>query len=112
MFPVHRGEGEFFTLISQFQMPHLIFTFLDDYRRSPERAEPYMAVTFFTDFMAKKDVVLVRGDFSGHLKVDDARRLLRLVEHYYVREPRLVEQFNHEPDRFDWNRFLQTCPRE
>ena len=46
---------------------HCIFTFLQDYMRNPTYAEPYFAVTMFDDLLERKGVVLVRGDFSGHL---------------------------------------------
>ena len=35
--------------------------------RNPPLTEPYMALSYFTDFAERKDTVLIRGDFSGHL---------------------------------------------
>ena len=82
-----KGEGKFFMVISQFQDNHCLFTYLEDYKKNPQTAgkqwcrmflestkkffwvtaEPYMALSYFTDFADSKDVVLIRGDFSGHL---------------------------------------------
>ena len=47
---------------------------LQDYKKDPSNAEPYLSVTFFDDFLDKKGIVLVRGDFSGHL-TKEVRRL-------------------------------------
>ena len=35
--------------------------------KNPLGAEPYLAVTMFDDLVDRKGLVLVRGDFSGHL---------------------------------------------
>lgn len=110
IYPVRRGEGKFFTLVSQFQAPHFIFTYMEDFRKDPHAAEPYFAVTFFDDFMDRKDIVLVRGDFSGHLTKQDAKRLLNLTKHNYSVEPRLVEKFNQDSASFDIEAYLSSCP--
>lgn len=67
IFPVRKGPNEFFMLVAQFQGRHCIFTYLEDFKRNPHGCEPYMAVTFFDDFLDRKQLVLVRGDFSAHL---------------------------------------------
>lgn len=110
VFPVQKGDGKFFTVLSQFQDNYCIFTYLEDYRKDPNNAEPYMAVAFHEDFQDKKGLVLVRGDFSAHLTKDEARRLLWLLSHYYLKEPKLVRTFNKEPEKFDFNSYLQSCP--
>ena len=110
IFPVRRGEGKFFNLISQFQPPHCIFTFMEDFQRNPQLAEPYFAMTFFEDFKDSKGLVLVRGDFSGHINKADATRLLQLTKHFYIDQPKLVETFNQRPAEFDFTRLLAECP--
>jgi len=54
--------------------------------------------------------VLVRGDFSGHLRKADAAHLLTLMRYYYFSEPAAVETFNLDPRAFDWTRHLAGCP--
>ena len=110
IYPVRKGDGKFFTLVSQFQAPHFIFTYMEDFRKDPHAAEPYFAVTFFDDFVDRKGIVLARGDFSGHLTKDDAARLLELTKHYYAKEPKLVEQFNQDAPSFDVQAYLSSCP--
>lgn len=70
-------------LFAQWQDNYCIFTFLDDYRRNPSTAEPYLALTMFDDFLDRKELVLVRGDFSGHLvkPVSGVARRHRLSSH-------------------------------
>ena len=55
-------------------------------------------------------LVLVRGDFSGHLRKADAAHLLTLMRYYYFSEPAAVETFNLDPRAFDWTRHLAGCP--
>lgn len=96
--------------MSQFQPPYCLFTYLEAFQRDPTRAEPYMAVTFFDDFLERKGIVLVRGDFSGHLTKEDASRLLRLTKHYYSTDPKKVEEFNRRPAEFDVDAYFAECP--
>lgn len=110
LYPVLKGDGKYFTLIAEWQDQFCIFTFLDDYRRNPSAAEPYMSVALYDDFLARKQLVLVRGDFSGHLQKRDAAHLLNLMRYFYFVDPRHVELFNKEPSKFDWNGFVASCP--
>jgi hypothetical protein len=67
VFPVRKDEGQFYMVVAQMQDNHVIFTYLEHFKRNPETAEPYLAVTLFDDFLERKQLVLVRGDFSAHL---------------------------------------------
>ena len=58
----------------------------------------------------RAQLVLVRGDFSGHLRKADAAHLLTLMRYYYFSEPGAVETFNLDPRAFDWTRHLAGCP--
>ena len=42
--------------------------------------------------------------------LQDAQRLLYLLERFYLQEPALVETFNKRPKEFDFNRLLSECP--
>ena len=111
LYPVFKGEGRYFTLYAEWQDKYLIMAFLEDYRRSPGGAEPYFSVAVYDDFLAKKGLALVRGDYSAHLTKRDAAHLLNLVAHFHLREPRQLELFNREPAAFSWEGMLATCPR-
>lgn len=111
IYPVLKGDGKFFNLIAEWQDKFCIFTFLEDYRRNPSKAEPYLSVALYDDLLARKQLVLVRGDFSGHLTKRDAAHLLNLMRHFYFHEPKWVEAFNKEPASFDFSAFLNSCPQ-
>lgn len=110
LYPVLKGDGKYFTLIAEWQDKYCIFTFLDDYRRNPSGAEPYLSLALYDDFLTRKQLILVRGDFSGHLTKRDATHILNLVRHYYAFEPKWLEIFNKDPASFDWNTYLRECP--
>ena len=42
LYPVRKGAGAFFTLYAEWQDNFCIFTFLDDYRRNPATAQPWL----------------------------------------------------------------------
>ena len=111
LYPVFKGDGKYFTLFAQWQDKFCIMAFLDDYRRSPAAAEPYFSIAVYDDFVQRKGLALVRGDFSAHLTKADAAHLLNLIVHVHVDEPRQLELFNKDPGSFDWERFLAECPR-
>jgi hypothetical protein len=111
VYPVLKGDGKYFTLIAEWQDNFCIFTFLEDYRRNPSGAEPYMSVAVYPDFLDRKGIALVRGDFSGHLLKRDAVHILNLMRHFYLTEPRHLETFNRDPAAFDWAAFVSACPQ-
>ena len=111
VYPVRKGEGQFFTLFAQWQDRHCIFTYLEDYRRNPLGAEPYFAVTFFDDLVDRKGLVLVRGDYSYHITKPDAEALLDAVEHFYLHDTRLLEDFNLHPERFSFEKLMDAMPQ-
>ena len=112
LYPVLKGDGKFFNLVAEWQDKYCIFTWLEDYRRDPSRAEPYLSVALFDDLLDRKQVVLVRGDFSGHLRKLDAAHILNLMRFYYFQEPKWVETFNKDPAAFDFTAFLASVPGE
>jgi hypothetical protein len=111
VYPVFKGEGKFFTLFAEWQDKFCIMTFLDDYMKNPSGAEPYLSIALYDDFLARKQLVLVRGDFTGHLRKLDAAHLMNLMRYFYFSEPKWVEAFNLEPSKFNFDAFLAECPK-
>lgn len=110
VYPVLKGDGKYFSLVAEWQDNFCIFTFLDDYKRNPSGAEPYLSVALYDDLLERKQLVLVRGDFSGHLTKRDAAHMLNLMRVFYFQEPKWVETFNRDPREFDWTAFVAACP--
>ena len=55
-------------------------------------------------------LVLVRGDFTGHLTKRDAAHMLNLLRYFYLKEPKHVETFNKDPSIFRWDEYVRECP--
>ncbi|RVW38001.1 hypothetical protein CK203_084192 [Vitis vinifera] len=95
-----------------FQMPHMIFTGLEDYKARGTQAAPYFTVTFYTDFAESKDLVLIRGDivFTSKLSDSEAKWLLETAQSFYLNDVRykLVERFNKETREFEFKDVLQA----
>lgn len=109
--PLWRGSG-YTTMFSQVQMPHMIFTGLEDYKARGTQAAPYFTVSYYTEFTESKDLVLIRGDivFSSKLSDSEAKWLLENTQSFYLNDNRykLVERFNKETHEFEFKDVLQA----
>ncbi|CAN8073185.1 unnamed protein product [Agarophyton chilense] len=109
--PVPRGNG-FFTLLVQFQGNHCLLTFLDDYKRNPTEAQPYMTITIFEDMLETKRVALLRGEVVNVLNTKEAKKLVDLLKRFYLSRGRdydMVVAFNENSSRFDFKSVLRTA---
>ncbi|XAR66533.1 hypothetical protein NMG60_11012804 [Bertholletia excelsa] len=109
--PLWRGSG-YTTMFAQVQMPHMIFTGLEDYKAKGTEASPYFTVSYYKEFAESKDLVLVRGDvvFTSKLSDSEAKWLLDTAHSFYLNDVRykLVERFNREPREFEFKDVLQA----
>uniref|UniRef100_A0ACD5TSU8 Uncharacterized protein n=1 Tax=Avena sativa TaxID=4498 RepID=A0ACD5TSU8_AVESA len=109
--PLWRGSG-YTTMFMQVQLPHMIFTGLEDYKARGTQASPYYTVTHYTEFAETKDTVLVRGDvvFTSKLTDLEAKTLLETAHSFYLNDVRykLVERFNKETQDFEFKDVLQV----
>lgn len=99
-------------MFMQVQLPHMIFTGLEDYKARGTQASPYYTVTHYTEFAETKDTVLVRGDvvFTSKLTDSEAKCLLETAHSFYLNDVRykLVERFNKETHDFEFKDVLQA----
>ncbi|CAK7350475.1 unnamed protein product [Dovyalis caffra] len=109
--PLWRGSG-YTTMFAQVQMPHMIFTGLEDYKSRGTQASPYFTVKFYTEFAESKDLVLIRGDivFTSKLTDKEAEWLLETAQSFYLNDARykLVEQFNKQTHNFEFKDVLRA----
>ncbi|XP_041025239.1 ATP synthase mitochondrial F1 complex assembly factor 1-like [Juglans microcarpa x Juglans regia] len=109
--PLWRGSG-YTTMFAQVQMPHIIFTGLEDYKARGTQATPYFTVSYHKEFAESKDLVLVRGDvvFTSKLSDTEAKWLLETAQSFYLNDMRykLVERFNKETRDFEFKDVLQA----
>ncbi|CAI5475675.1 unnamed protein product [Closterium sp. Yama58-4] len=109
--PVARSKG-FVTMLAQAQMPHLLFTGLEDFKVRGPSASPFFTVTHYPDLAAEKGVVLVRGDvvLPSKLNDEEAQTLLKDLHSFYTQDSRYrhVEAFNKRPDEFDYRAVVRA----
>ncbi|XP_050220815.1 uncharacterized protein LOC126671142 [Mercurialis annua] len=109
--PMWRGNG-YTTMFAQVNMPHMIFTGLEDYKAKGTQASPYFTVSFYTEFAESKDLVLIRGDivFASKLSDEEAKWLLEAAQSFYLNDARfkLVERFNKETHDFEFKDVLRA----
>lgn len=109
--PLWKGSG-YATMFAQVQMPHMIFTGLEDYKARGTQASPYFTVSYYKEFAESKDLVLIRGDvvFTSKLTDEEAKWLLETTQSFYLNDARykLVERFNKETHDFEFKDVLQA----
>lgn len=110
VFPIKKGEG-FYNVVLQNQEKSFIYTFIDDFRKGPERSSPYLVVTLFEELLFKKGVILVRGDIINELSQSEAVTLFNMTKDFYTIESLFnkVKEFNHESRKFDFNSHINFC---
>ncbi|KAL5575322.1 hypothetical protein UlMin_017021 [Ulmus minor] len=109
--PVWKGSG-YTTMFVQVQMPHILFTGLEDYKARGTQAAPYFTITYYKEFAETKDLVLIRGDvvFASKLSDSEAKWLLETAQSFYLNDSRykLVKTFNKETRDFEFKDVLRA----
>ena len=99
-------------LFSQFSSAHSMFAFtaLEDYRRSPELAPPWLSVLLFDELLDDKGLALVRAEADAdRLTKDEVENLLSLVRRFYGTDDYdKVWAFNHFQKRFDIDAYISS----
>nr|POE69756.1 hypothetical protein CFP56_24131 [Quercus suber] len=94
------------------QMPHILFTGLEDYKARGTQSAPYFTVSYYNEFAESKDLVLIRGDvvFTSKISDTEAKWLLETTQSFYLNDVRykLVERFNKETHDFEIKDVLQA----
>lgn len=109
--PLGKGPGKSLSILLQCQLPHVLFTGLEDFKQMGASAPPVMTVTHYPELLASHNLVLARADaVSPHVvSVPEARTLVALTHAFYS-DPRSflkVHEFNHEPQRFSYTDLLR-----
>lgn len=102
-----------------FNFISLIYTFLEDYKKDPNKANPYMVLTLYDELIYRKGcsisnnlgLGLARVDIIGDLNKREAEVIYNLTSDYFVKEPLFnkVLQFNHKPNEFNYEEHIQQC---
>lgn len=111
VWPVRRQSGHML-LYSQFAPAHSMFafTFLEDYRRSPGLAPPWMSVLLYGELVPTKGIALLRAESdSDRLTKEETEGLLALLRRFYATDDYdKVWAFNHFQRRFDLEAYLNS----
>lgn len=58
----------------QWQDKYCLCTYLEDYKKDPAAAMPYLTFTVFDDMVEKKSVALMRGEVTNQMTVPEAKK--------------------------------------
>jgi ATP synthase mitochondrial F1 complex assembly factor 1 len=93
----------------QFQGHQVYFTPLLEYQLKKEGARPTFSITFYTDLMAEKNIVLMLGelsDKSNTLSLVEAQHLIYQLQIFYVtgseKQKAMVHKFCKVPEEFSY----------
>lgn len=108
--PLQQIDG-YTSYFLQAQMPHLLFTGLEDYKIRGTNASPYLTVAHYTELADSKGLVLVRGDIVFPSKLSDvqAKKLLEISHSFFLHDSRfaLVEKLNKDSADFEFQDVLK-----
>ncbi|PJF17104.1 hypothetical protein PSACC_03096 [Paramicrosporidium saccamoebae] len=85
-----------------------VFSTLDDFQRFGEAAPVRLAAQGFSDLLEERQLGLVRAKFDGGLITrEQALELVHsCVDLYTTGSYSWIQRFNHDPDSFNYNTFL------
>ena len=77
-------------------------TYLEDFKKNPISAQPYMVVTCFDELVRTKGIALIRGDLILEVNKDEGQTILNTLLNSYLVDSLYenVRKFNHEPNQF------------
>lgn len=97
----------YLVLLSQFQQPnYFLFTFLEEYRRDPASAQPWMSVAVYPDLLESKGMGLVRADFMPSISKSEASLLMDMLVDSYSTSTTHLEAFNLKPQSFNFDSYI------
>ncbi len=116
LFPVPKGSNvngsdsdSYFMLVLQNQQKSFILTYLEDFKRNPLIANPYLVLTCFDELVTSKNLALLRGDVISHMsRLEGAAVMEQVLQSYLMdSEYEIVRKFNFEPNSFDFESYTK-----
>ena len=110
--PVFKSSSldSYVMLVSQYQNNGgFILTYLEEYRRSPDTASPWMSIMLYSDLEDTKDITLLRSDFTANVTKKENVAISKMIMDVYLADDLYdgyVHTFNKEPSKFDFDKFL------
>ena len=78
-------------------------TYLEDFKKDPVGANPYMVMTLFDELVRVKHLALLRGDVIWNLTQDEGGAVMETLLDMYLVDSNYehVRAFNHDQSKFD-----------
>ncbi len=109
IWPVFKKGDENVILLSQVQDKFVFCTYLEDYKRNPNTASPWLSLTIYEDMCTTKGIALVRGDFTPNLTKLEGEVLSKMILHGYHDETayKHLLTFNKNPASFNFDDYMK-----
>ncbi|KXZ46512.1 hypothetical protein GPECTOR_43g949 [Gonium pectorale] len=108
--PLAKPSG-YETLLVQCQLPYVLITGLEEFKRYGEGAPPYLTLTHYPELLDSHGLAVVRGDIIHEkgMNRQEARTTMELVRAFYTSDEDYshVHTFNHKPAAFDFGVLLR-----
>jgi len=109
--PVFKESSDsFLLLLSQYQDKHgFILTYLEEYKRNPETASPWMSLMMYSDLETSKGITLLRSDFTPNVTKKENSIVSQILVDVYRTQDMFdahVHTFNKEPSKFDFDKYM------
>ena len=88
-------------LVSQFQKPNFLLTYLGAYQENSDTAIPLVNASVYDEF-STKDIALVRCDYDAK-QVPEGPTVMRNLVRSYLENFDTIHTFNAESSSFDLN---------
>ena len=113
IFPVFKSTGSFLMLVGQFQQNVFLLTYLEEYRKNPNTASPWISIAVYDELTSTKGLGMLRADFMPNLTKREAEVLTEMLLAAYVDSlhPH-TEAFNLRPNAFSFEQFTQDASKE
>jgi ATP synthase mitochondrial F1 complex assembly factor 1 len=111
IFPVFKDEDKFMIMLSQFQENMFVLTYLDEYKRDPTTARPWLQFTIYDELIDKKSISLYRADFTPDLSSVESHSLVNMILQAYKNDDIYgthVVNFNKNHDAFDFQGYCDS----
>ena len=73
-------------LVCQNQQKSFILTWLEDFKKSAQNANPYLVLTLFDELVRVKKLALLRGDVIYHMSQDEGGAVMDMLLDSYLNE--------------------------
>lgn len=79
-------------------------TYLEDFKKNPLTANPYLVITCFDELVRTKGIALIRGDVIGQLSKDEGEAVMNKLLNSYLIDSQFerIKEFNHTPQQFNY----------